>query len=158
MPENKEMMKVRNSRKTYFFVYTMILILIITVIVIKTSGSELNKLAFEAVLVFSAVLIIFTEIHRFRNLYEINSHSLIHSKGIFVKKTKRVDLLSVSDADSKQNPWQRLLNYGGVDVNLYSGGKPVPVKNIDDPEKFVDFLEEKMSEKRIKEGGGGMKK
>ena len=133
MPENEREMKVRTSRKTYFFIYVMIFILIVTIVVIQFSGKELNKLAFRAVLVFSAILIIFTEIHRFRNLYEINSHSLIHSKGIFVKKTKRVDLLSVSDADSKQNPWQRLLNYGDVAVNLYSGGSAVPVKNINNP-------------------------
>jgi len=158
MSEIKGMMKVRNSRKAYFFIYVMIFILIITVGVIKFSGKELSKLAFEAVLVFSAMLIIFTEIHRFRNLYEINPHSLIHSKGIFVKKTKRVDLLSVSDADSKQNPWQRLFNYGDVTVNLYSGGSTVPVKNINNPEKFVDFLEEKMSKKRRKEGEGRMKR
>ena len=156
--ENKTVMKLRTSRKTYFFVYFMIFILVTAIIVITISGKELNKFAFKAVLVFSAILIIFTEIHRFKNLYEINPHSLIHSKGILVKKTKRVDLLSVSDADSKQHPWQRLLNYGDVTVNLYSGGSTVPVKNINNPEKFVDFLEEKMSEKRTKEGEGGMKR
>tara|TARA_Y100000310_G_C20447064_1_gene698926 strand:+ start:289 stop:765 length:477 start_codon:yes stop_codon:yes gene_type:complete len=158
MTENKEAMKTRSSRKTYFLVYMMIFILITTVAIIKISGKELDQFAFKAVLVFSAALIIFTEIHRFRNFYEINHHSLIHSKGIFVKKTKRVDLLSVSDADSKQNPWQRLFDYGDVSVNLYSGGNAVPVKNINNPEKFVDFLEEKMGEKRTEEGGGGMKR
>ena len=158
MTEEKSVMRLRTSRKTYFFIYLMIFILMSTVIFIKISGKELNKLVFEGVLAFSAILIILTEIHRFKNLYEINSHSLIHSKGIFVRKTKRVDLLSVSDADAKRNPWQRMLNYGDVNVNLYSGGSSVPVKNINNPEKFVDFLEEKMSEKRIEEGGGGMKR
>ena len=158
MTEEKSVMRLRTSRKTYFFIYLMIFILMSTVIFIKISGKELNKLVFEGVLAFSAILIIFTEIHRFKNLYEINSHSLIHSKGIFVRKTKRVDLLSVSDADSKRNPWQRMLNYGDVNVNLYSGGSSVPVKNINNPEKFVDFLEEKMSGKRIEEGEGGMKR
>lgn len=135
----------------------MIFILILTITIIKISGKELNKFALEIVLAFSATLIMFTEIHRFINLYEINQNSLIHSKGIFVKKTKRVDLLSISDADSKQNPWQRLFNYGNVNVNLFSGDSAVPVKYIHSPTKFVDFLEEKTSKKRVKEGVGGVR-
>ena len=133
----------------------MIFILIAVVVIIKFSEKELDNLAFKGVLLFSLISLIFTEIHRLRNFYEINHHSLIHTKGIFVKKTKRVDLLSVSDADSKQNPWQRLFNYGDVHINLFSGGNAVPVNHIHNPAKFVDFLEEKTSKKRIEEGFGG---
>ena len=150
-------MRVRNSRKLYLPIYFMIFILIFTMTIIKISGKELSKFALEAVLAFSATLIIFTEIHRFVNLYEINQNSLIHSKGIFVKKTKRVDLLSISDADSKQNPWQWLFKYGDVNINLFSGYNAVPVKTINHPKKFVDFLEEKTKKKRIEEGVGGVR-
>ena len=74
MQKDKGIMKVRTSRKAYLFIYLMIIILIVTIIFIKISGKELNKLLFGAVLIFSGVLIIFVEIYRFKNLYEINSH------------------------------------------------------------------------------------
>ena len=147
--ESKKMMKVRTSRKAYFLVYDMILILIIAVIFIKTSGRELNKSAFEAVLVFSAVLIIFIEVHRFATFYEITSSSLVHSQGIFSRAIRKVDLTSISDADSKQTAWQRMLNYGDVHARLFSAETELSVKNINNPEKFVDFLEKKMNEKRV---------
>lgn len=157
MPESKEVIKIRNSRKVYFPVYLMIFILVLTITIIKISDKELNNLAFKGGLIFSLIILIFTEIHRFSNLYEINQNSLVHTKGIFVKKTKRVDLLSISDADSKQNPWQRLFKYGDVNINLFSGYNAVPVKTINHPKKFVDFLEEKTRKKRIEEGVGGIK-
>jgi len=155
MAENKEVMKVRTSRKAYLSVYVMILILIITVITIKTSGRELNKLAFEAVLVFSVVLITFIEIHRFATFYKITSSSLVRSQGIFSRKIRKVDLTSISDVDSKQTTWQRTLNYGDVHARLFSEETTLTIKNIIDPEKFSDFLEEKMNEKRSESIKGG---
>lgn len=154
----KEMIRTRHSRKMYIPLYIMVFILIFTISIAKLSGKEVNDLAFKTVLIFSGSVILFAEIHRIMHLYEINSQSLVHKKGFFVRKTKRVDLLSVSDADSRQNPWQRLLNYGDVHINLYSGADSIPIKNINNPEKFVDFLEKKMSGKRIAEGEGGMKR
>ena len=145
MSEIKEMMKVRTSRKAYFFIYLMIFILVTTVIFIKISGKELNELVFEAVLVFSAILICFIEIHRFRIFYGVTDISLVHSKGIFARITRKVDLSSISDADSKQTMWQRILNYGDVDARMFSKDSTLQIKNINAPEKFADFLEEKMN-------------
>jgi len=155
MSENKGVMKVRTSRKAYLFVYMMILILIVTVITIKTSGRELNKLGFEAVLVFSVGLITFIEIYRFATFYKITSSSLVRSQGIFSRKTRKIDLTSISDVDSKQTAWQRTLNYGDVHARLFSAETTLAVKNINDPEKFSDFLEKKMNEKRSESSQGG---
>lgn len=148
MSEIKEMAKVRTSRKAFFFIYLMIFILITTMVFIKISGKELNKLAFEAVLVFSAILISFIEIHRFRIFYGVTDLSLVYSKGIFARITRKVDLSSISDADSKQTTWQRLLDYGDVDARMFSKDSTLQIKNINAPEKFADFLEKKMYEKR----------
>ena len=149
MLENKKVMRVRNSRKSYFPIYLMIFILVLTITIIKISGKELNKFALEAVLAFSAALIIFTEIHRLSTFYEINESSLIHSHGIFSRVTRKVDLTAISDADSKQTAWQRMLNYGDVDARLFSADSTLPIKNINNPEKFTNFLEERMNEKRV---------
>ena len=149
MPKSEKVMRVRNSRKSYFPIYLMIFILVLTITIIKISGKELNKFALEAVLAFSAALIIFTEIHRLSTFYEINESSLIHSHGIFSRVTRKVDLTAISDADSKQTAWQRMLNYGDVDARLFSADSTLPIKNINNPEKFTNFLEERMNEKRV---------
>tara|TARA_Y100000034_G_scaffold52866_1_gene64961 strand:- start:1005 stop:1475 length:471 start_codon:yes stop_codon:yes gene_type:complete len=149
MPKSEKVMRVRNSRKSYFPIYLMIFILVLTITIIKISGKELNKFALEAVLAFSAALIIFTEIHRLSTFYEINESSLIHSHGIFSRVTRKVDLTAISDADSKQTAWQRMLNYGDVDARLFSADSTLPIKNINNPEEFTNFLEERMNEKRV---------
>ncbi|MBI5803090.1 PH domain-containing protein [Candidatus Pacearchaeota archaeon] len=148
MKEEENFIRVRSSRKVYFPVYLMILILVFTIGFAKFNGKEVSNLALRLVVFFSAACIAVTEIHRLANYYEINSGSLVTSKGIFSKTTRRVDLISVSDADSDQNVWQRLLNYGDVNVRLFSKESTVLVKNINNPSGFVDFLEGKMAEKK----------
>ncbi len=150
MPKKEagEVLKVRSSRKVYILVYLMIFILLLTVAFIKFTGRELNALGFRVVLIFSVLCILMTESHRFQNLYEINDRSLIHIKGILFQSTKRTDLLSVSDAEIKQNPWQRMLNYGTVEAAVFSKESMTVMRNIDRPLEFANFLEKKMAEKR----------
>ena len=157
MTEKKEevkKLKVRNSRKLYIPIYLMIIILFLTISYIKTSGKEVDDLAFKTVLIFSIGLLIFTEIHRLINSYEINAHSLVASKGILNRTIKKVDLLSISDVDSKQNIWQRILNFGNVEARLFSKDSTTSIKNINDPIKFADFLEKMMGERRDGSKGG----
>ncbi len=143
-----DVLRIRVSRKVYIPVYLMILALVSTAAYIKYSGKEINPLAFNLMIVFSILGIIFTELHRLSNSYEINDNSLVHIKGIFFKTTRRTDLLAVSDAELKQNPWQQLLNFGDVDAIVFSRDSTTYIKNIDNPSRFLDFLEEKMNKKR----------
>jgi len=154
--QNNETIKTRNSRKLYIPLYIMIFILILTISVAKLSEKEVNDLAFKTVLIFSGGVILFSEIHRIINRYEITKQSLIHKKGIFVQTIKRVDLIAVSDADSKQNLWQKFFGYGDVSVHLFSRDSSIQVKSINNPDQFVIFLEKRMNEKRAKGIGGGM--
>ncbi len=146
--EESEVLKVRSSRKMYILVYLMILILLSTVAVIKFTGRELNTFALRIVLIFSVLCILVTESHRFQNLYEINDTSLIHIKGILFQSTKRTDLLAVSDAEIKQNPWQRMLNYGTVEVAVFSKESMTAMHDINRPLEVVTFLEQKIADKR----------
>ncbi len=152
--DKKDTLRVNNSRKLYIPIYIMILILVLVLSFANYSGKEIDDLAFKTVIVFSIVALISTEINRHMNSYEINSQSLIHRKGIITQITKRVDLTAISDADSNQHLMQRILNYGNVSVHLFSRDGAIPVHHINNPKKFVDFLEEKMNEKRLKSEGG----
>jgi len=144
----KNFMKVSNSRKLYLPIYLMILILIAVVIFIKYKGLVLNNLVLIVVGLFILFAIKFTEVHRFSNSYEINQNSLVHRRGIFNRKTKSVDFFGISDIEVKQNFWQRLIGYGDVSVRLYSGKSDNPVKNINKPAKFAEFLRKMMNAKR----------
>ena len=152
MKEEADNLRVRSSRKIYFPVYLMILILVVILGFAKFTGKEINILTLKLAVAFSVICIIFTEIHRLGNSYKITSDSLVSTKGIFSKIERRVDLVSISDADSKQKVWQRMLNYGDVRARLFSKESTVLIKNIDDPSHFADILEKRMNEKK---GGQG---
>lgn len=151
MSEKKygEKLRVRTSRKMYFFIYAMIFILLATLAVVKITGKPLNNFAFNAVIIFSIVGLLATEIHRFQNTYEINDDSIVHQKGIFVKTTRKIALSAISIADFRQNPWQMLLGFGNVHVRMFSSDDGTELKNINNPGYFISFLEHKKEEKGL---------
>ena len=144
----KYFMKVSNSRKLYLPIYFMILILIAVVIFIKYNDLNLSTpvLILVGLFIFSAIK--FTELHRWRNSYEINKDSFVHNKGILNRKTRSMEFLAISDTELRQNFWQRLLNYGNVSVRLYSGESDNPAKNINNPKKFANCLQKMIHAKR----------
>ena len=144
--DKKDLMKVRNSRKLYFPIYLMIFVLIGVIVFIKYNGLSLNKLALILVGLFVLFSMKFVEIHRLCNSYEVNKNSLVHTMGLFNRKIRSMDFFAISDIEVKQNFWQRLLGYGSVEVHAASGANIIKVKNINKPGRFVDTLEEQVSE------------
>ncbi|HLA23710.1 MAG TPA: PH domain-containing protein [Candidatus Nanoarchaeia archaeon] len=147
-------LKVRGSRKIYIPVYLMIIILILTLASAKFMGKEVNNAALRLIVGFVVAGFFITEIHRFGSWYEVNTNSLVVSRGILSRTTRRVDLVSVSDADTRQRMWQRMLNYGDVRARLFSKETTVLIKNINNPSRFVDFLEKNMNSKKEGSSGG----
>jgi uncharacterized membrane protein YdbT with pleckstrin-like domain len=122
----------------------MIIILIGVMAYIKTKGYSINNIALIVVGLFAFFIIKCTEVHRLYNSYEITDTSLIHTKGIITKKTKRLQFPAISDADVTQTVWQRLLGYGDVNVRLYSRDSTTTVKNISKPFQFMSQLASKL--------------
>lgn len=150
--EEEETYKIQNSRKIYIPIYMIIIILFGTIAFILFSGKELNIIAVQITLVFTLVLVVSTELHRFSNRFEIEPNALVHIKGILKKITRRTDLLAVSDASISQNLWQMMLGYGNVSVRVFSQDSTMPVKNINNPLKFIEILENRMSARRSSSG------
>lgn len=144
----KDIMKCRASRKMYLPIYFLVLVLVAAVAYIKYKGLPLNNIALILVGLFTLVSVKSVELHRFNNSYEINDHSLVHTRGILSKKSRSMDFFAVSDIEVRQTPWQRALRFGDVSVRLYSGESDSPVKNINNPARFADFLRKKISAKR----------
>ncbi len=142
----KKILRVHNSRKVYLFIYLMMIIVAGLIIYIKVMDLSLNKFALIGAVSFILLGILFTEIHRKRIFYQITPLYLIHNKGILSRKSKKILLESIVDIDLNQKLWQRLLGYGSIEVHAASGANIIKLKNINEPEKFVDLLEEQVSE------------
>ena len=149
MAEKKdEVLSVRVSRKIYLPIYLMILILFSIIFYAEFSGKEVNNLSIIGAVAFALIGIFATEIHRLYNRYEINTNALVHVSGIFVKTTRKIDLMAISDADVRQNLWQMLLGYGNVEARLFSKESSTDVNNINNPKEFIRFFEMKLVERR----------
>jgi membrane protein YdbS with pleckstrin-like domain len=148
---NRSIMRVRTSRKLYIPLYAMILILGLAILYLHLTGNPPNKTSIQLSIGFTILCILATEIHRLYRYYEINSNTLIYGTGILGRKERRLDLVSISDADSVQDPWQRLWRFGDVNVRLFSKESTMEIKHINNPARFVNCLENEMANK---EGGG----
>ena len=140
--------KIRTSRKLYIPYYAMILTLIGLVIFAQIKGISLHKYVFWGVFVFCALIIKYVEVHRLRNTYEIHSDALVHSSGLLSQKVKSIDFFAISDLDVSQTIFQRLLNFGDVNVRLFSKDSTTCVKDITNPREFARVLEETISKRR----------
>lgn len=141
----KPILITRNSRKMYTPVYIMILILLGSMVFIKFQGLTLSMLALVSVGIFTILGIKVTEIHRLGNKYEINPLSLIHTQGYFAINAKRIDLDSISHLEVMQTAWQRILNFGDIEVKMFAESGTI-LKNINHPHKVATLFEQKMKE------------
>jgi membrane protein YdbS with pleckstrin-like domain len=146
--EKEGVLKQRSSRKLYIPFYLMIILLIGLMGFIFFSGKALNTFALICALVFVFFVVKLTELHRLTNLYEINPSTLIHTVGLVNRNSTRTDFFAISDVDITQTAWQRILNYGDIEIRLFSRDNVTKVKDIDDPESFVEFLEKCMANVR----------
>tara|TARA_Y100000310_G_scaffold326190_1_gene390762 strand:+ start:1363 stop:1842 length:480 start_codon:yes stop_codon:yes gene_type:complete len=138
--DKKRLRKFRPSRKLYVPYYAMALVLVALMIYIKYAGRGINDFALKIVLFFIIVVIIVTEIHRFGESYHLTGSSVILNTGYFGILSKRMEFEAISDVQILQGAWQRLLNFG--DVQLFKFGPGPTLKNINRPNSFVDELED----------------
>lgn len=149
----EDLLKTNISRKTYFPVYLMITTLIALLAYVTYKGLAINSIALKAVVIFSLLGIASTEFHRWGESYEITPTFFVHNRGRVKKNIRKIAINCISDLGIDQTVWQRILNFGTVNVYAFSeGSKPIQVRNISNPRKFTEFLEQKMNEIR------GMKK
>jgi membrane protein YdbS with pleckstrin-like domain len=145
--EDSDNLKVRSTRKLYIPIYFMVIVLIVFLIYVKANDRYLDVNGLRVAILFILGTLIFSEVHRYGNSYEINSSSFIHKKGYLTTTSKRVEFGAISDSDMRQTLWQRLFSYGDVEIHRFS--EISVIKNINQPVEFLNFLEKKMTK-----GGG----
>ena len=118
----------------------MVIILIAVIGFIKFYDRPLNNFVFIGAMAFIVSGIFLTETHRKLESYKVTQYYLIHSRGIFSKKIKKIMIDSIVDIDQKQTFWQLLFDFGSVEVHVASGTNIIRIKDINSPGEFIDFL------------------
>tara|TARA_Y100000034_G_scaffold99609_1_gene122506 strand:- start:2916 stop:3416 length:501 start_codon:yes stop_codon:yes gene_type:complete len=140
--------RIQNSRKLYIPYYFMVIVLLSIVGYLRYNNLPINKLTLILVGIFILFVIKVTEIHRFSNSYLADHKSLTHTSGIFSKRIKSMDLFAISDIDIQQTFWQRIWGFEDIHISLFSDTSSLIVRNINNPTKFGNFIENMMSTKR----------
>lgn len=146
------LLKVRRSRKSYSLMYFSALIIIGIMIYLLLKGYSLNWQIILAGILVVFFIVKFAEVHRLKDWWAISDSSVVQSLGIFSKNIRSVDFSSISDLDLTQSIHKRILNYGDVNLRLFLNETSLCVNNINNPEGFINFLEDTMSKKKQSSG------
>jgi len=148
MQKKKFLLKVKRSRKTYFLVYLMILIIIGVLVYFKRNGLIIPTFTLIISIGFVIILIKFTEIHRIKDWWAITDSALIQSLGLLNKNVREVSFSSISDMDISKPFFKRFLNYGDVNIRLFLNETSIKIKDISNPTQFVEDFQLIISQNR----------
>jgi membrane protein YdbS with pleckstrin-like domain len=137
MKKKREKAVIRSSRKGYLIYYLMAIFIGIILIYIKLNDLPLPKNLLIASIVFIILVIKSTEIHRLTHHYDITPHTLEKVEGIFFQKVKRLNYGSISQLHLTQNPLEKLLNIGTIEIAQFSETIRTDIKNINKPKEFL---------------------
>ena len=128
---------IRSSRKGYLIYYLMALFIGIVLIYIKLNNLPLPKNLLIVSILFIILVIKSTEIHRLTHHYDITPHTLEKVEGILYQRVKRMNYGSISQLHLTQNPLEKLLNIGTVEIAQFSETIRTDIKNINKPKEFL---------------------
>ncbi|MBU1246170.1 MAG: PH domain-containing protein [Nanoarchaeota archaeon] len=148
MQKKNFLLKVRRTRRSYFLVYFMILIIIGVLIYFNINGLAIPTFTLVISIGFIILLVKFTEIHRMRHWWAITDSTLIQSVGLLNKNMREVSFSSISDVGINKPLFKRLLNYGDVTVRIFLNETSIKIKNISNPERFVENFQSIISQDR----------
>jgi membrane protein YdbS with pleckstrin-like domain len=146
---------IRTSRKSYIPFYLMIVAVIIILLFIVLTGRPLPRNNLIAAILFIVVIIKLTEVHRLTHHYDITPHSLEKIEGIFLRRIKRMNYGSISQLHLSQNPWEKMLSIGSVEIAQFSETVRTEIKNINKPKEFLNAVSQMMHHKGKYMGGYG---
>lgn len=154
MQKERILLKVHRSRKLYFLLYILILVVLSYIGYSYYIDNPISKNLLIISLVLILVIIKITEIHRIRDWWAITDNSFLESRGILNKNTREINFQSIADISLTQPFFKRLLNYGSVEIRKFMEEKSIITPNINKPEKFINILrdaivKETKNEKRI---------
>lgn len=82
------------------------------------------------------------EVSRRAHRCEVTPSKLVIVNGLIRRNKKHIYMKSISDIDVRQGLVQRLLNYGVIHIKSASGESSLEIRDIDEPERRMEELEE----------------
>lgn len=143
---------IRSSRKGYIPYYFMIFVVIVLLFYIRYSGLRLERNMIIASVIFMVFILKLTEVDRFSHHYEISPTCLEKVEGIIFKRYKRMNYGSISQLHFTQNPWQKMLDIGSVEIAQFSETIRTEIKNINKPQEFIEAVSQMMHHKGVYKG------
>lgn len=131
------------SRKLYIPFYFLSLVIFFAAIFFVAQNT-LPIIYLGGSIALIVLTIIFAEIHRAYDRYEINPRSVVHRRGFYHTHTRRIDLYAISDVIVTQTLYQKILNFGNIQVRLFSSESKSTLKNLDKPHWFAEMVESNM--------------
>jgi hypothetical protein len=153
MQGKKILFKVRRSRRSYLLVYLIALGFFMILIYLANTGLTMSPLTWIIALFLILSLIKYAEIHRIKDWWGITDSALIQSLGLLNKNIRHVGFTSISDMDINKPIHKRVLNYGDVNVRLFLSDTSINIKNISNPDRFVESFHIIISEHKKKNHG-----
>jgi uncharacterized membrane protein YdbT with pleckstrin-like domain len=139
--------QTKNSRRLYVPYYALFLIIFFIVAYMSVQGMfTLPFFTASIVLIFLGINA--TEIHRIWQSYEINPHSVVHTKGYLSRHSRRIDLFAINSVTVTQTLYQRVFNIGDIHIHVANASHQTTLKNIHNPRSFAQTIERNMHKLR----------
>ena len=138
---------LKESRKTFLFIYLLIIVFIAIIAYFMKNGQKFSSANF---LVITAVIItglLIPEILRNWESCIVKGDKIHIITGIIKKKHHKLFTSTITDIHCKQTLWQRILNYGTIEVSLFSHEGEVRLGTVNRPKKRLQELEELIRKK-----------
>ncbi|MFN7735801.1 MAG: PH domain-containing protein [Pirellula sp.] len=134
------------------------LAVLVGLIVATTSGMTVESAkvlwfaGFSSIIAWWAIALVLYFYRRWGVYYELTSQRFIHSSGLLVRTTDRIDVIDIDDVAFTQGLIQRLLNVGTIQLTSQDSSHPrLLLRGIDDVEKvsvLIDDIRRKERRKR----------
>jgi len=137
-------MEHNTSRRSLIFYYFFGSISLIAIILLfpNFDFKKTNDLIFFITsLAFAFSLLLYPEISRVYEKYEIDRNGIAIKRGILRKKVKMLPFSQINVVDVKKGILGRLLNFGDLEISSVKG--KIIMKGIVDPKELYDFIKHK---------------
>jgi uncharacterized membrane protein YdbT with pleckstrin-like domain len=137
--------KLKTSRKKFFFLYIFIILLILLYPEsdFARQGGIYNYAFFS--LVF--IILLYIEIKIIYSSYILTSDNVIEIKGIIAKQKTSIPFSSISHVVTKKDIIGAILNYGDVIVTSFTD-QVIILEGISKPEKASEIIERKVEKQK----------
>jgi len=139
--------KLKTSRKKFFFLYLFIILLIL--LYPESDFAKQGEIYNYAFFLLISLILLYIEIKIFYSSYILTSENVIEIKGIIAKQKTSIPFSSISHVVTKKDIIGAILNYGDVIVTSFTN-QVIMLEGISKPEKTSEIIERKVEKtKRI---------